>query len=62
MKFFVVLLRNYTLLILVIKLCIADVQETQNSSGFQVVADLHLRIHYLTKNCLQIETPFHFDL
>ena len=31
-------------------------QETQNSPGVQVVADLHLRIHHSTKNCLQIET------
>ena len=31
-------------------------RETQNSPGFQVVADLHLRVHYLTKNCSQIET------
>ena len=56
MKFGVVLLQTYTLISLVIKLCIADVQETQNIPGFQVVADLCLRIHHLTKNCLRAET------
>ena len=35
---------------------IAALLETQNSPGFQVVSDIHLTIHYLVKNCLQIET------
>ena len=50
---------SYTLLTLVIKLCIAAMQETENSFGFQVEADFHSRIHHLTKNCLQIETLLH---
>ena len=56
-KIGVVWQRSYTLLILVIKLCITAVWKTQNGSGWQVIADLHFKNSAINeKTVWQIET------